>query len=97
MIDKVLRGIVYGKALELQGEFGIVDGQEVEVTLRLVAVKREGQPGKEESRAIVAVQEDGEEQDGGRTDGHEGALRLHGDERGIDRHNPSLRMDPDAA
>lgn len=38
-MNKTIHGIVHGKTIELDEEFGIADGQEVEVSVKIVQAK----------------------------------------------------------
>jgi hypothetical protein len=58
MTNKVLRGIVHGQTIELQGDSGIADGEEVEVVVRRVVAKSTREPGEGLLRTEGALVDD---------------------------------------
>jgi hypothetical protein len=59
MSNKTLRGIVHGNTIELEGDAGLADGEQVEVILRRVVPQR-GQPGAGFLRTEGALADDTE-------------------------------------
>jgi hypothetical protein len=66
-MTKTLHGKVHGKTIELDEDLGVVDGQEVEVQVKIVQTSRPSEPRISEGLAeIYAIL--GERYDSGHTD-----------------------------
>ena len=57
--DENLRGVVHGKVIELESDIGLPDGQEVTVSVRPLAAKREASDGLQRSAGTWADDPDG--------------------------------------
>jgi len=57
--DENLRGVVHGDVIQLETDIGLPDGQEVTVSVRPLAVKRDGSDGLRRSAGTWADDPDG--------------------------------------
>jgi hypothetical protein len=55
---KILRGTIHGKTIELTGDAGLDDGQEVEIVISPVIRRKERQPGEGFLRTEGALADD---------------------------------------